>query len=118
VGDYSFMPSIEFKMVGDADEIDEIKSESWLDALTFDENNIRLPFIDLEKLSKYLKFHVKFYQQGSEVDNIIFKSDMIPCKKDMFGDLDIDVKDVVHIEKRICFDMESIKDYLMVKNPY
>jgi hypothetical protein len=65
IADYNYLPSIEFKFIGDREEIDLIKDDKWTEVLDFDENDIRLPSLNIEVLKKYLKFHVKYFIGGS-----------------------------------------------------
>lgn len=116
--DYNFMTSIEIKMIGDEDEIDVIKNEPWTEVLNFDQDDIRHPSLNLDKLSKYLKFYVKFYQAGTEIENKVFRSSMVHCKKEMFKNYEPEEAELVVMEKRLCFDMDDMKDYISVKHPY
>ena len=61
IGNFSYLPSLEFKLIGDSDEIESIKNDKWTEVINFDESDIRLPSINIDFLKKYLKFHVKYY---------------------------------------------------------
>jgi hypothetical protein len=61
IGDFSYLPSLEFKLIGDSDEIESIKNDKWTEVINLDESDIRLPSINIDFLKKYLKFHVKYY---------------------------------------------------------
>ena len=44
---------------------------------------------DLDKLKRYVKFYIKILSKGSELEKkTILRSDMVPCTKEMFKDLD------------------------------
>ena len=75
---------------------------------------------NLEELKRYVKFYVKILSRGSELPKqTILRSDMIACTKEMFSDLDEDSQlPEFKIQKRLCPDMEKIKDDLKVKNSY
>ena len=61
IGEFTYLPSIELKLMGDVEEIETIKNEKWTEVINFDKDDMRLPEVNLDVLKKYLKFYVKFY---------------------------------------------------------
>jgi hypothetical protein len=43
---------------------------------------------------------------------------MVPCKKEMFKNYEPTDLEVETMEKRLCINMDEVKDYLQVKSPY
>ena len=70
-------------------------------------------------LKKYAKFYIKILRKGSKVEKrTILRSDMVPCEKEMFKALGLEEISDEKIKRRICPDMNSIKNILRVKNSY
>ena len=72
LNDYSFIPHLEIK----------IRSNFQPSFFDFYEDGSKS--INMEELSKYLKFVVKIIEDGDEVDKKILRFDMVPCKEEMF----------------------------------
>lgn len=93
ISEYNYLPSIELKLMGDEEEIERLRSDSsvvWTEAIEFDDKDIRLPSVNIENLNKYLKFYVKYYKTGSNVENRIFRSNLVNCKSEMFKGLNLE----------------------------
>jgi hypothetical protein len=62
INDYNFMTSLELKLIGEQDEIEEILSDPWTEVFTIDEDHYRHPYLKMDKMNKYVKFYINFYQ--------------------------------------------------------
>ena len=73
-----------------------------------------------ENLFKYAKFYVKILRKGKLVgDPTILRSNMVLCTPEMFEALgEGDNLSVEKLNKRLCPDMDTIKEVLRVKNSY
>ena len=72
LNNYSFIPHLEIK----------IRNTFQPTFFDFFENGSKS--INIEELSKYLKFVVKIIEDGAEVEKQILRFDMVPCKEEMF----------------------------------
>jgi hypothetical protein len=107
------LPSIDYKLFNSRD----IEDQEYSDLFIFNEDKTDYKF-DLEKLKRYVKFYVKILQKGSEVENKILRSDMVPCTREMFKSLNQNDLSDYKISKRMCPDVEKLQDQLRVKNSY
>ena len=82
INEYTLLPSIDYKLFNSRD----IEDQEYSDLFIFNEDKTDYKF-DLEKLKRYVKFYVKILQKGSEVENKILRSDMVPCTREMFKSL-------------------------------
>ena len=82
IDEYTFLPSIDHKLLSMRDIEDQEYSELFI----FNEDKTDYTF-DLEKLNTYVKFYIKIVHQGSKVENKILRSDMVPCTREMFRNL-------------------------------
>ena len=58
-------------------------------------------------------------KKGSDVEtSTILRSDLVTCTEEMFSTLPEELKVKSVVESRLCPDMESIKDQLVIKNGY
>lgn len=73
----------------------------------------------MQNLKKYLKFYIKILRKGTEVETqTIYRSGMIGCTEELFEALPKELKVKSVIESRLCPDMATIKDDLVLKNGY
>ena len=112
--DYNFMPSLQTKIIP---SLADFKALEVSEVYDFDsDNNYKF---NLEKLSKYIKFYIKILKKGSDVEtSTILRSDLVTCTEEMFSTLPEELKVKSVVESRLCPDMESIKDHLVIKNGY
>ena len=114
LSDYTFMPSLETKIMTNLDEFKQLEIAEIYD---FDEDN-NYKF-NMENLAKYLKFYIKILRKGSEVEKqTIYRSDLVSCTEEQFSALPEELKVKSVIENRLCPDMNLIKDDFVVKNGY
>lgn len=80
---------------------------------------MRLPNINLEKLKKYIIFQIKV-RKREDGREVIYKAPMIPCTVEMFAknNYEFDDKAQEWISKRLCPDIEAMKDYWILRNGY
>ena len=88
LSNYTFMPSIDTTMVfGD---LSTIENKVYKDIFIFNEDYSDYHF-NLDELNRYVKFYVKILSSGSELPKqTILRSDLVPCTKEMFKNLDED----------------------------
>ena len=112
IDDFTFLPSIDYKIfnLGNIDE-------GYADIIEFNEDRSDY-HLDFEALKQYVKFYIKIYYHGSEVEEKILRSEMVPCTREMFKSLNENALSDYKIEKRLCPDMDKIKKELRVKNSY
>ena len=88
VSNYTFMPSLDTTMtIGD---LSTIEDKVYKDVFLFNEDYSDYHF-NLDELKRYVKFYVKILSSGSELPKqTILRSDLVPCTKEMFKNLDED----------------------------
>ena len=98
------------------------QTSKYSEVFDFNEDGTDAQF-NLENLKKYVKFHVRIKRSGADVEKLILRSDLVKCKREFFKGLTVDEHDDEYfldynIGRRLCPDMDMIKDYLQVKNTY
>ena len=123
--DYNFLPSIEIRLVNNTKEnwsvIDNDEEIDLFDKPLLKQklqgNN---PNVDLNKLSKYVRFslNVRTLIQGEK--STIFKGSLRKCRIDDFESRSYKVDEITKqsIHLRLCPDMEQLSDIMRVKNKY
>ena len=88
LSNYTFMPSLDTTMtIGD---LSTIEDKVYKDVFLFNEDYSDYHF-NLDELKRYVKFYVKILSSGSELPKqTILRSDLVPCTKEMFKNLDED----------------------------
>ena len=95
-----------------------LQTKPYNDVLVYDQESDDF-HIDTQKLKKYVKFYIKIQRKGKKVGKkTIIRSDMVLCEKEMFEALGLEYVPEDKTKRRICPDMNSIKDILRVKNSY
>jgi len=76
--------------------------------------------VDVDKLSKYIKFVTKIEYKETDAEYYV-KGNFRRCKAQDFRNKNYKINDSrleENLEKRLCPDMTSLKDFLKLKNGY
>jgi hypothetical protein len=106
ISNYTFMPSIDFRI---KKEISEIESSPYADVIEFNEDHSDF-HLHMDALKKYVKFYLKISFEGKEIENQNIRSDLVQCKREFFKNLDEVEIDDLKVDRRLCPDMEKVKD--------
>ena len=100
-------------------KVEQIKQWPFSEVFDFElQGELEQPQFKFDILKKYLKFYVKILTRGRNIESKILRSDMVQCTEEMFSTLPNDIKDLNQLTRRLCPDMDNIKDDLKVKGLY